>query len=869
MSQNLFRLSPILLVLVLCSCAAPLRINTGSGRLTIEQRDIPPMYVNDYINPEYVKFLEKVFPNGVPKEVVNTDKQHFLYRYCIVLFEQRDFAKTIECLDSVQKSTELNGDPELTRDTFLGLSGNLRLNSAGGEFPLTVREPLLRALVLLELGEFRQSAQYADRSLQRYNEVMKKAEYRVGFGLTIQGPVIELLSNLAVIYWLGGDTDRSDRIIAGLHSMLASLGAVVNKAYSTRIRAALVRAYMTQGKYRKALEIAEDEGHAIADLATFGFGVAGIALAIVTKSTELGRAGIQGIAFTVRDQHTIATKFQVSHAKIQVGRYVDAKAFLDEILGVEEIKALAGIYWAALYDRGQIAEHEGNSDEAVKYYRAAIDEIERQRSTINTEGAKIGFFGDKQAVYRALVRLLFQRGKFEDAFLIGERAKSRALVDMLARKQDFRIAAQDTEKINQLLSRTQVGEVALARNTAADTELATKLSQRSLSTGTAEKADVVAMLNEVRNFKVEARQQLVAQSPELASLVSVSAVKLEDITSRLPTDEALVSYYYTDQDLFAFVLTAQGVQATRLERRGLEADVRRFRQMMENSQSQARDVRRVTETLESDYLGLSQQLYQRLLSPIEAQLQQRRVTIVPHGILHYLPFNALHDGTRFVIDRYALRMLPSASTLRYLRADKSTKTGQILAFGNPDLGDPKYDLNFAQQEALDVTKTLPDSKALLRQDATKAAFKEFGAQFKYLHFATHGQFNADEPLASALMLARNDKDDGRLTVSDLYSLNLDADLVTMSACETGLGKIANGDDIIGLTRGFLYAGARSVVASLWKVDDKATSMLMTSFYQNLGKTDQREALRQAQLETKAAFPHPYYWAAFQITGNAN
>jgi CHAT domain-containing protein/tetratricopeptide (TPR) repeat protein len=841
-------------------------------------------YINleDYINPEYVKFLEKIFPQGLPKKVVSTDRQHFLYRYCVVLFEQRDFSKTIECLDSVQKSTDSNGDPELIRNTFPRLPLHL-FNSTGGEFPLTVREPWLRALVMLELGNFQQSAQYADRSLQRFNDVEKK--YWIDQStwgdpadivkrmrdetaprlttLSISSydifPEIESLSNLAVIYWLSGDSDRSDRVIAELHKRLSTLRAVANKRYSTRIRAALVRAYMTQGQYRKALEIADDDGHVLADLLTLAQGV----------FSGLGNYGLGFIASVVlvfADQNTFATKFQVSHARLEVGRYADAKPFLDEILGKEGMKALAGIYWAALYDRGRIAEHEGNLDEAVKYYRTAIDEIERQRTTINTEGAKIGFFGDKQAVYQALVRLLFQTGKFEEAFLIGERAKSRALVDLLARKQDFRIAAQDPEKVNQLLSRAQAGEVALARNTAADAELAAKLSQRSLPT---EKADAVAILNEVRSFKVEAREQLAAQSPELASIVTVSAVKLEDIKARLPADEALVSYYHTDQDLFAFVLTAQGLQGTKLAREGLEADVRRFRQMMDNSQSQSRDVRRVAGTPETDYLGLSQQLYQRLLKPIEAQLQQRQVTIVPHGILHYLPFNALHDGARFAIERYALRMLPSASTLRYLRADKSAKTGQILAFGNPDLGDPKLDLNFAQQEALDVTKTRPDSKALLRQDATKTAFREFGAQFKYLHFATHGQFNADEPLASALMLARKDKEDGRLTVSDLYSLSLDADLVTMSACETGLGKIANGDDIIGLTRGFLYAGARSVVASLWKVDDKATSTLMTRFYEKLGKTDQREALRQAQLETKAAFPHPYYWAAFQITGNAN
>ena len=108
-----------------------------------------------------------------------------------------------------------------------------------------------------------------------------------------------------------------------------------------------------------------------------------------------------------------------------------------------------------------------------------------------------------------------------------------------------------------------------------------------------------------------------------------------------------------------------------------------------------------------------------------------------------------------------------------------------------------------------------------------------------------------------------------LTVGELYSMNLNADLVTLSACETGLGKVANGDDVVGLTRGFLFAGARSIVASLWSVDDKATAMLMETFYRNLVIMDKEEALRQAQITIRKNFPQPFFWAAFQLTGRGN
>ncbi len=206
---------------------------------------------------------------------------------------------------------------------------------------------------------------------------------------------------------------------------------------------------------------------------------------------------------------------------------------------------------------------------------------------------------------------------------------------------------------------------------------------------------------------------------------------------------------------------------------------------------------------------------------------------------------------KYLIERYSIRMLPSASVIKYLPAKKSLRPANILVFGNPVLDDPRYkDLVNAQNEAIKIASILPQSKVLLRKEATETAFKAYGGGFNFIHFATHGQFNADAPLKSAIMLAKDAQNDGMLTVDKLYSMKLNADLVTLSACETGLGKIANGDDIVGLTRGFLYAGSSSIVASLWQVDDLATSDLMTEFYSNLKKFNKSEALRSAQLDLK-------------------
>lgn len=166
-----------------------------------------------------------------------------------------------------------------------------------------------------------------------------------------------------------------------------------------------------------------------------------------------------------------------------------------------------------------------------------------------------------------------------------------------------------------------------------------------------------------------------------------------------------------------------------------------------------------------------------------------------------------------------------------------------------------------------IANMVPQSELLTRSKASETAFKNKAGNFSYLHIASHGQFNADNALQSRLLLASDAANDGSLTVGEIYGLHLSADLVTLSACETGLGKTFSGDDVIGLTRSFLYAGSSNIIASLWQVDDDATSELMKSLYAKLkANVPKKEALRQAQQELQNRFPDPLFWAAFYLTG---
>ena len=555
------------------------------------------------------------------------------------------------------------------------------------------------------------------------------------------------------------------------------------------------------------------------------------------------------------DPRTVNSKFQIATLLVSLGKYNEAKSGLDELLSDELLQSSSSLYWAALYDRGRIAESEGDIESAISHYQRSIEQIEAQRSTINSEGARIGFFGDRQNPYRALIRLLIQQDKQEDAFLITERSKARALVDLLAKNKDLLDSSGSNQQAEELLAQQRTLDGLMQTGDTPSMKVASKLPL--LTSAELGKRDPLAIIKQIRSVQSETVKAIDRVSPELASLVAVTDINLDAIRERMQKDETLVSYFYDQNDMYAFVVTKAQIVVERLDRSGLEKDVDAFRKALQEPGN--------------SYQPIASQLYDRLIRPWIGKVTTNKLIVAPHGALHYLPFNALADESGFLIDRYQLSFLPSASTIRFIGKKKSdSKAGAILALGNPDLGNPHYDLQFAEKEARSVASLFPGSATLLRKEASKENLKKYGAGFKYLHFASHGEFDADNPMGSALMLAGNSITDEkfRLTVSELYSMRLNADLVTLSACQTGLGKVSNGDDVLGLLRGFLYAGANSVISTLWEIDDEATEKLMVGFYRDLkGGKPKAKALRDAQIELRKQYSEPRYWAAFQITGS--
>ncbi|MEO1673035.1 MAG: CHAT domain-containing protein, partial [Cyanobacteria bacterium J06631_2] len=268
-------------------------------------------------------------------------------------------------------------------------------------------------------------------------------------------------------------------------------------------------------------------------------------------------------------------------------------------------------------------------------------------------------------------------------------------------------------------------------------------------------------------------------------------------------------------------------------------------------------------------LGFPRDAYKMLITPIKDLLPQdpeELVVFIPQGSLFLVPFPALQNSAgEFLIEQHTLQLSPSIQTLG-MKQPAAIDSSQALIVGNPaPMPDSLSQLSGAEAEAKAIAKIL-GTTAIIGEAATETTAIARMQEAKLIHLATHGLFDEHQGLQSSLAFSTRDNQDGFLTAEEILDLDLAADLVVLSACNTGRGKIT-GDGVVGLSRSFLLAGAQSTMVSLWYVPDLATSALMTDFYQQLqGDLSQPQALRRAMLNTMETYPSPREWAAFVLVG---
>jgi CHAT domain-containing protein len=251
-----------------------------------------------------------------------------------------------------------------------------------------------------------------------------------------------------------------------------------------------------------------------------------------------------------------------------------------------------------------------------------------------------------------------------------------------------------------------------------------------------------------------------------------------------------------------------------------------------------------------------------LIAPLVHLFEVNSIVIVPFGPLHSLPFHALFDGENYLLDRFVISYAPSATiyALQEIPSFAAKSPGDSsLILGVDDRNTP-----FIRKEVNAVAAVVPHPQLFVGADATEQVLRENGPRSRLIHIASHGYFRQDSPMFSAIRLA-----DSYLSLYDLYYMDLPADLLTLSGCVTGLGVVAEGDELLGLSRGLLFAGVRSLVLTLWDVDDESAADFMSSFYSRLSRNSSKApALRDAMLDLRQRFLHPFYWAPFKLIAKA-
>ncbi len=594
---------------------------------------------------------------------------------------------------------------------------------------------------------------------------------------------------------------------------------------------------------------------------------------------------------TIAGVSLAATLIGLGEVASDLGNLSRAEKYYQRALVIDQTAAFGGLGEAiALHALGVVMSRKGELDSAAANFDRAITLLERQTARLGgTDGVRSGFRAEYAAWYLQLEDALLAQKHLQQAYEVSERSRARSLLQMLA-ERDLVFAADVPADL----------ERARRRNAATYDRVQAQITDLNLTREQKKLDELVIRLRELNAEREEISEQIKKSAPHFAALQYPQPLGLTATRQVLDPGTTLLSYSVGEEHTVLFVVRPAGsepglsVFTLPVEKKELLTKVQEFRRIIEQHH-QATDRNLIT---------LSSELYNLLLKPADSVITvSDRLLIVPDGPLQILPFAALRrNGQQYLVEWKPLHSVVSATVyaeLRKMRHSVNQKTLELAAFGDPvypgqssaekrSTADP--DLGFAEERGY-AFRRLPfsrgevetitamyagRSKAYLGAEATEEHAKSIGGNVRYIHFATHGFLDERFPLNSALVLTIPQKvaeggDNGLLQAWEIFEqMRIDADLVTLSACNTALGQQMSGEGLVGLTRAFQYAGAHSILASLWSVEDFWTMRLMELFYGQLraGKSKD-EGLRQAQLSLlrQPGSSSPSRWAAFTLIGD--
>jgi CHAT domain-containing protein len=583
-------------------------------------------------------------------------------------------------------------------------------------------------------------------------------------------------------------------------------------------------------------------------------------LALVVGDLEGAAARLDMARQALRDRPIDAARWHLLSARLALaqGRLERSE---QELAAAHELLAaldLAPLMAELLHARGRLRGAQARRAEAAADWREALRHVERIRGTLQAHRLRHTFLADRLALYADLVLAELERDEpsaAEAAFDVAELAKSRVLLELA---QGDGEQAEDPDD--------RAGASLGARLRTLQQELNALYSQLSVTDHRGRSLhDQDGWREAVRRREqelstLEARRAAAARD---GVALDSRPVRLEALRQQLGAHQGLIEYFIAGDELVCFVVTRRGIRSFRRLASGgtIEEAARRLRfQLHRAMRPDVGGASRAARLIADARRELHRQ-HQLLIAPLGDALDGlERLTIVPHGPLHLTPFHALWDGTAHLLERFEINAAPSASLFATLSAaapaDAARRPPLVVGVADeyaPDIAD----------EAGAVAAAL-DGALLLGEQATCRAVQQAAPRAGLLHLACHGRYASLSPLSSGVRLA-----DGWLTVRDIAGLRLEAELVTLSGCQTGRSLVEAGDELMGLLRGFLAAGARSLLVSLWPTHDARSSRMMTRFYElwrSAAAVRKTAALRRTQLEAAAEGVHPVYWAPFVLVG---
>jgi len=509
--------------------------------------------------------------------------------------------------------------------------------------------------------------------------------------------------------------------------------------------------------------------------------------------------------------------------------------------------------WYCQTGLGRILLEQGKREESLVYFKQAIDILEGLREKITSAEMKRGFFENKLLAYDLTIEVLWDLGRFEEAFNYTERARARSFLDILG-GTILKVKDEDKEMVNRLQD-LETRIVSLQEKERQ--ERAKPVEEQN----TAYLEELQKILEKLQQSYLQVKEDLNYYSPEVASLVTINPLTLDKVKTVLGEEIIFLDYYITGDRILVWVVEQEGIKTKEISIKDINLNKK-----VEEARKAFTDAKG-----EYDYQKICEELYRILFTPVKTLIGNKTtIGIIPHRSLFYLPFQALKGEDGFLVDQYNLFYVPSASVYSYCLGKNRGNQESYLGFGNPSFeGKDLPSLPLSAEEVKIAAQNFPYNDVFIDKEATETKFKEICSDFDVIHLSTHGLADDQRPLYSIICLAKDEQNNGEVRAYEVFSLDLKANLVALGACETGLGKLSEAEGLIGLVRSFLYAGTPTVIASLWSVYDRPTMELFINFFKYWKKEGMSkvEALGRAQRELAKEYGLPVAWAGFIMIGD--